>query len=97
VPIVGILGLLALFSVLVMVVLTNPIGRVAGPIWVVLGLLFYVGYRRYRRLPILQSIQRNWSEQQLEVYEESGETALADEYRTALRRAGRRPGTKPPH
>jgi basic amino acid/polyamine antiporter, APA family len=86
IPIVGVLGLLGLFSVLIMVILTNPIGRVFGPIWVVLGLVFYAVYRRYRKLPVLQSIPRDWSKVQLEVYEESGEQGLADEYRQALRR-----------
>lgn len=86
IPIVGVLGLLFLLAVLVMVVLTNPVGRVAGPIWVVLGLGFYYVYRRYRGLPALKSIPRDWSKEQLEVYEESGETGLAEEYEQALRR-----------
>ena len=30
-----------LVAVLVMVVLTNPIGRTAGPLWVIVGLAFY--------------------------------------------------------
>jgi APA family basic amino acid/polyamine antiporter len=90
VPLSGVIGLLFLVSVLVMVIITNQIGRVAGPIWVVAGLIFFYAYRRMRRLPILQSVPRNWSEQQLEVYEESGETGLAEEYRQALRRSQRR-------
>jgi APA family basic amino acid/polyamine antiporter len=89
VPIVGVLGLLFLFSVLIMVVLTNPIGRVAGPIWVLAGLVFYYGYRHYRRLPVLKSIPRDWSRQQIDVYVESGETGLAEEYEAALRRRRR--------
>ncbi|HLJ68804.1 MAG TPA: APC family permease [Chloroflexota bacterium] len=89
VPIVGVLGLLSLFGVLIMVVLTNPIGRVAGPLWVVAGLGFYYLYRRHRGLPILRSIPREWSREQLEVYRESGETDLADEYQMALDRRSR--------
>lgn len=90
IPIVGVLGLLGLFAVLVMVVLTNEIGRVAGPIWVIAGLVYYYFYRRHRRLPILQSVKRDWSLVQLEVYEESGEAGLADEYRQRLRRERRK-------
>jgi APA family basic amino acid/polyamine antiporter len=90
IPIVGVLGLLFLIAVLVMVVLTNEIGRVAGPLWVVTGLVFYTFYRRYRKLPVLQSQPRDWTREQLEVYEESGEVGLVEEYRTALRTNERR-------
>lgn len=103
IPLVGVLGLLFLVAVLVMVVLTNPIGRVGGPVWLVLGVLFYYSYRRYRGLPFLASVPRDWSREQLEVYEESGEIGLADEYREALRRRQRvgtisqsEPRVKPP-
>jgi APA family basic amino acid/polyamine antiporter len=89
VPLVGVIGMLLLVAVLVMVVLTNPIGRVAGPIWVVAGVGFYYSYRRFRGLPILGSIQRNWAREQIEVYRESGETDLADEYEAALQRRRR--------
>jgi APA family basic amino acid/polyamine antiporter len=89
IPLVGVLGLLFLVAVLIMVVITNQVGRIAGPLWVVVGVGVYTIYRRYRGLPILQSIERDWSQQQLAVYEESGETGLADEYRTALRRRER--------
>jgi len=89
VPIIGVLGMLSLMSVLGMVILTNPIGRKFGPAWVVLGLIFYVFYRRRRRLPVLRSVPRDWSAEQLEAYEDSGELELADEYRDALRRRKR--------
>ncbi len=102
VPISGVIGVLFLLAVLVMVVITNAIGRVAGPLWVVAGFVVYYTYRRYRHLPVLQSLPRDWSRMQIEVYEESGETGLADEYRDALRRAERKqkgprpPGSAPP-
>ncbi|HZU14782.1 MAG TPA: APC family permease [Chloroflexota bacterium] len=90
IPISGVVGLLFLVAVLVMVVITNAIGRVAGPLWVVAGLVFYVLYRTRRHLPLLRSCPRDWSAMQLEVYHESGETGLAQEYQTALRRNDRR-------
>jgi APA family basic amino acid/polyamine antiporter len=95
-PLVGVLGLLFLVAVLIMVVLTNPIGRVAGPIWVVAGVGFYYAYRRFRGLPILGSIPRNWAREQIEVYRESGETDLAEEYEAALERRRRRSGARRP-
>lgn len=90
VPLVGVIGLLFLISVLVMVVITNPIGRVAGPLWVVAGLIFFTLYRRHRGLPVLSSVPRNWAKEQIEVYRESGELVLADEFEDALRRRERR-------
>jgi APA family basic amino acid/polyamine antiporter len=89
VSIVGIIGLLFLIAVLVMVVLTNQIGRIAGPAWVVAGLIFYAFYRRARKLPVLSSVPRDYSIEQLQVYRESGEIALAEEYQKALRRKER--------
>ena len=89
VPLVGVIGMLFLIAVLIMVILTNPIGRVAGPLWVLAGLVFYYIYRRHRKLPILQSVPRQWSQEQLEVYRESGETGLAEEYQSALQRRER--------
>jgi len=96
IPLVGVIGLLFLVAVLVMVVLTNPIGRVGGPVWLVLGVIFYYFYRRHRGLPFARSVARDWSQEQIAVYEESGETGLADEYREALRRRARAVRGKPP-
>ncbi len=84
-PIVGVLGLIGIGGVLVMVILTHPIGRVAGPIWIALGLLGYFFYRRQRKLAFYGSVKRDWPAEQLAVYEESGESELASEYRDALK------------
>ncbi|MHB8621258.1 MAG: APC family permease, partial [Chloroflexota bacterium] len=45
-PIVGVLGLIGISSILFMVVLTHPIGRIAGPAWILIGLLIYALHRR---------------------------------------------------
>jgi APA family basic amino acid/polyamine antiporter len=95
ISIVAVLGLVLLVAVLVMVVLTNQIGRVAGPLWVIAGLIFFTLYRRYRGLPILRSQPRDWAREQLEVYEESGETGLVEEYQDALRKKQRRQAAGP--
>jgi APA family basic amino acid/polyamine antiporter len=94
-PIVGLLGLLGISSVLFMVILTHPIGRVAGPVWIALGITGFYFYRRYRHYPFPGSVPHDWTREQLAVYEESGESALADEYREALRHDARKPA-KPP-
>jgi len=89
-PIVGVLGLLGISSVLLMVILTHPIGRIAGPVWIVLGIIGYSFYRRRQGYPFPGSRRRDWSTEQLAVYEESGETELAAEYREALRQEARK-------
>jgi APA family basic amino acid/polyamine antiporter len=87
--IVGILGLLGILSVLISTILTHPIGRIAGPVWIGLGLLGFYVFRRKHGLPFARSLQRDWPARQLAVYEESGETELAEEYREALHRRQR--------
>ena len=88
-PIVGALGFLGISSILVLVVLTHAIGRIAGPAWIVLGLLIYGWYRRRQKLSITKSVQRNWIQEQLHVYEDAGEHDLAEELRENLARKRR--------
>lgn len=86
VSVVNLLGILGIAGILAMVLVTHPIGRVAGPLWVALGLALYVVYRRRQRLPFPGSLERDWSTAQLATYRESGEEALAVEYEGNLRR-----------
>jgi APA family basic amino acid/polyamine antiporter len=88
-PIVGILGFLGISSILIMVVLTHAIGRIAGPAWIIIGLLIYFFHRRRNKLPVNKSLDRHWEKEQLEVYEDAGETDLADELRENLARKQR--------
>jgi APA family basic amino acid/polyamine antiporter len=88
-PITGILGFLGISSILIMVVLTHAIGRIAGPAWVVVGLMLYFWYRHRTGRPLLKSLKRNWIQEQLDVYEDAGEGELADELRENLERKQR--------
>ena len=88
-PIVGILGFLGISSILLMVVLTHAIGRIAGPAWIIVGLIIYFWYRHRSGLPLRKSLRRNWVQEQLEVYEDAGEGELADELRENLERKQR--------
>ncbi len=45
-PIVGAIGFCGIFAILIFVLLTHDIGRIAGPSWVILGLCGYLIYRR---------------------------------------------------
>ena len=43
-------------SILVFTMITHEIGRVAGPTWIVLGIVAYLFYRRKRiKLPVFRS------------------------------------------
>jgi APA family basic amino acid/polyamine antiporter len=88
-PIVGVLGFLGISSILFLVVLTHSIGRIAGPAWIVGGLLIYTLYRRHKKIPIRKSLKRNWEKEQQLVYEDAGEYDMADEYRENLERKRR--------
>ncbi|HEU5231101.1 MAG TPA: APC family permease [Ktedonobacteraceae bacterium] len=88
-PIVGVLGFIGISSILVLVVLTHAIGRIAGPAWIVLGLLIYFWHRRRSKLPAFKSLNRHWEQEQLHVYKDSGEDDLADELRENLARKRR--------
>ena len=88
-PIVGVLGFLGISTILFLVVLTHSIGRIAGPAWIILGLLIYFWYRRRRKLPVRKALKRDWEKEQLLVYEDAGEHDLADEYRENLSRKRR--------
>lgn len=97
-PLLGVLGVLATASVLASVIYTHSIARVAGPVWVVLCLVYYLGYRRSRRLPLLGSIPHDWEAEQKSVLASAEEFDLLEQYKVALaerdRRAARanRPG-----
>ncbi len=88
-PIIGVLGFLGISSILIMVVLTHAIGRIAGPAWVIVGLMLYFWYRHRTGRPLLKSLKRDWVHEQLEVYEDAGEGELADELRENLERKQR--------
>ncbi len=88
-PIVGILGFLGISSIVIMVVFTHAIGRIAGPAWIVLGLIIYIWHRRHNKLPVTKSLKHNWEKEQLMVYEDAGEYELVEEFRENLARKRR--------
>jgi len=88
-PIVGVLGFLGISMIFVMVVFTHEIGRVAGPGWILIGLIIYWLYRKRAGLPLLGSIKRNWELEQLEIYRDAGELQMVEEYQENLQRRAR--------
>jgi len=83
-PVLGVVGLLAISSVLMAVLYTHSIARIAGPVWVLFCFGYYVWYRRRQKLPILHSVPRNWEKIQTEVLTSAEEYDLLEQYTTAL-------------
>jgi len=64
--------------------LTHDIGRIAGPAWVILCLLYYVWYRKRQGFPIFRNLKRDWEKQQIEVLTSAEEFDLLEQYKIAL-------------
>ncbi|TAM56290.1 APC family permease [bacterium] len=87
-PLLAVLGFMGTFSILVFAFMTHPIGRIAGPSWVLAGLIFYVLYRRLHGQPVLRSRRHDWVRDQVVVLREAGELELMDKYVTDVQAAG---------
>jgi basic amino acid/polyamine antiporter, APA family len=79
-PVVGVIGFLGIFAILIFVLLTHDIGRIAGPSWVILGLVGYLVYRRRKGLPVLRSRTIDWTAEQINILRDAGELDMMDEY-----------------
>jgi basic amino acid/polyamine antiporter, APA family len=84
-PVVAVLGFIGIVAILVFTMITHPIGRVAGPSWIVLGMALYLLYRWRKRLPLLRSHKRDWRGQQVEILRRAGELELMDDYISNLK------------
>jgi basic amino acid/polyamine antiporter, APA family len=88
-PIIGAVGLVGIVSILVFVLLTHHIGRIAGPAWILLGISFYLIYRWRKRLSLFGSEPNDWQADQIQILRDAGELELMDEYLAKLKaRAG---------
>lgn len=85
-PVIGVIGMLGVSMILFEVVLTHEIGRIAGPAWVLLGVLYFVAYRKKSGLPIFGSIKHEWEKEQVEVLTKAEEYELVEQYKSALTR-----------
>ncbi|HUY41380.1 MAG TPA: APC family permease [Candidatus Dormibacteraeota bacterium] len=95
IPLLGIVGFAGIFSILVFTLMTHPIGRIAGPSWLIVGVILYFVYRRHRRLPYLRSQKHDWRRHQMEILRTSGDLELLDEYTANLKAAENRAGNGP--
>lgn len=82
--IVSVVGLFGIASILVFTLLTHPIGRIAGPLWVVFGAAAYAVYRTRNKQKIFTSLKRDWVAHHEQVLSRAGELEMLDEYRAAV-------------
>jgi len=84
-PIVAVIGFAGIVSILVFTMITHEIGRIAGPSWIILGLLGYLLYRRRKRLPVFRSQPHDWRKAQINILQSAGELEMMDEYLVNVR------------
>jgi APA family basic amino acid/polyamine antiporter len=89
VPVLGFLGLLGVSSIFTTVIITHDIGRIAGPAWVLLCVIYYAVFRHRSGLPVLGSVPRDWEQEQIEVLTNAEEFDLLEQYKQALIRRDR--------
>jgi APA family basic amino acid/polyamine antiporter len=89
-PIVGVIGFIGILSILVFTMLTHEIGRIAGPLWIVLGIAMYLVYRKRKALPLFGSQEHDYKSQQMRILKDAGELELMDEYNENVRRSNER-------
>jgi APA family basic amino acid/polyamine antiporter len=83
-PVLGLLGLFGVSAIFFEVILTHEIGRVAGPSWILLCFSYYAWYRKRHGLPIFQTLERDWEQEQAEVLLSAEEYDLLEQYKVAL-------------
>lgn len=79
-PIIAVIGFIGIGSILAFTLITHAIGRIAGPSWLVVGVLLYFIYRRRKNLPIFRSQKNDWRVAQVDILRDAGELELMDEY-----------------
>jgi basic amino acid/polyamine antiporter, APA family len=63
IPLVAVFGLLATFSIWILIIVTQPFSRWVGFTWMIAGFLLFYLFRRYRHLPFLAKLDRSGKSQ----------------------------------
>jgi len=84
IPILGTLGLLGVVSIFVAVLITHDIARIAGPAWLIIGVIYYAIFRKRNGLPVWGSVPHDWEKEQVEVLTNAEEYELLEQYKQAL-------------
>jgi len=85
-PVPGLLGVVGTGLMVVIVLWTHDIARIAGPLWVAAWVLYYARYRRRAGKPVIASVSQDWDTQQLRILEEAGEWELLERFRIEVER-----------
>ncbi|HEX9075226.1 MAG TPA: APC family permease [Anaerolineae bacterium] len=84
IPLLAFLGFLGVGSIFLTVILTHEIGRIAGPAWIIICLLYYAWHRRRNKLPVLGSVKHDWEQEQVDVLTNAEEFESLEQYKQAL-------------
>jgi len=88
-PVLGILGVVGTFLMVVIVLWTHEIARIMGPLWVATWIAYYGWYRLKTGKPVFVSSQRSWDEEQLAILADTGEWELYERFHIELKRRKR--------
>jgi len=94
VPLLGFLGFAGVASIFLTVIITHEIGRIAGPAWLLICIIYYIFFRRRNGLPILGSVKHDWEQEQVDVLTNAEEFESLERYKQALVRRDRARGIK---
>ena len=98
-PVLGVIGMIGVSFILFEVILTHDIGRIAGPGWVLLCVLYYIVWRRRNHFSMLGNVPHDWEQEQISVLTSAEEFELLEEYKDALAKRdkqGTHWGSRPP-
>jgi APA family basic amino acid/polyamine antiporter len=79
-PLLAVVGFFGIASILVFTMITHEIGRIAGPSWLIVGVIGYLIYRKHKGLPIFGSQKQDWRKAQVAILQGAGELEMMDEY-----------------
>ena len=83
-PLLAIVGLMATGCMLGIVLWTHPLGRIAGPGWIIFWTIIYFLYRKKQGLPLLGNVKRDWENDHIEILTAAEEFEYLEQYKTAI-------------
>ncbi len=83
-PILAIIGLIATAGLLGIVIWTHPLGRIAGPGWVLFWVIAYLLFRIKSGLPLWGNIKRDWENDHIAILTGAEEFESLEQYKMAI-------------
>jgi APA family basic amino acid/polyamine antiporter len=94
VPVIGFIGLAGVFSIWLTVMITHDIGRIFGPLWILVCVVYYIVFRRRNGLPVRGSIPHDWEKEQVDVLTSAEEYEMVEQYKQSLVQRDKKRGVK---